>query len=213
MAFRIQARRGTAAEWESANPILLDGEWAIEKDTRKIKVGDGVTPWEDLTYFTQGEKGEKGDTGNSIQFIWNGTQLGIKVEGDIEYIFRELQGHQGEQGLQGASIVSVNFDNDDIVFIRDDIQEVVLKNAKTILKGEKGDIGPQGKAGIYIGEIQPLDPSIIWVDTSEESPVIDVENRLNLLESVRIHDDIIEPEDTKFWYDASDVAKVVRRGD
>lgn len=198
MAFRIQARRGTAAEWESANPILLDGEWAIEKDTRKIKVGDGVTPWEDLTYFTQGEKGEKGDTGNSIQFIWNGTQLGIKVEGDIEYIFRELQGHQGEQGLQGASIVSVNFDNDDIVFIRDDIQEVVLKNAKTILKGEKGDKGNSilfNWDGMKLGVKIEGDDEFIYTD----------------LEGARIYIGETMPDDTNFWYDPSDESEVVRR--
>ena len=50
MASRIQVRRGTAAEWASANPILADGELAAEKDTRKLKLGDGVTTWNLLPY-------------------------------------------------------------------------------------------------------------------------------------------------------------------
>ncbi len=63
MAFRIQTRRGTASEWTAANPVLLDGEWAVESDTRKFKIGDGITPWNDLLYVTQGEQGPEGPEG------------------------------------------------------------------------------------------------------------------------------------------------------
>ena len=48
MAIQIQLRRGLASEWTSANPILADGEVGYEKDTRKEKVGDGVTAWTSL---------------------------------------------------------------------------------------------------------------------------------------------------------------------
>lgn len=48
MSVQIQLRRGTAAQWASANPVLADGEPAIETDTRVYKIGDGVTPWRDL---------------------------------------------------------------------------------------------------------------------------------------------------------------------
>ena len=50
----IKLRRGTAAEWSAANPILADGEPGYEKDTRKEKRGDGVTHWIDLPYLTTG---------------------------------------------------------------------------------------------------------------------------------------------------------------
>lgn len=40
----------TAAEWTANNPILQLGELGSEKDTNKIKVGDGVTAWNDLPY-------------------------------------------------------------------------------------------------------------------------------------------------------------------
>lgn len=46
----IQIRRGTSAEWNEANPVLSAGEPGLETDTRKIKHGDGVTPWFDLPY-------------------------------------------------------------------------------------------------------------------------------------------------------------------
>lgn len=47
----IRIRRGTKAEWIAKNPILDSGEPGFEHDTRKIKIGDGVTPWNDLAYI------------------------------------------------------------------------------------------------------------------------------------------------------------------
>ena len=43
MPVKIQIRNGTAAEWTTANPVLLLGEMGIENDTTKMKVGNGVT--------------------------------------------------------------------------------------------------------------------------------------------------------------------------
>lgn len=47
---RFQHRRGLAAQWAAQNPVLLDGEWGYEKDTRLFKVGDGATKWNALPY-------------------------------------------------------------------------------------------------------------------------------------------------------------------
>jgi|694.fasta_scaffold58838_2 hypothetical protein len=51
MATRMQQRRGTAAQWTAANPILAAGEIGFETDTNKFKVGDGTNTWSNLTYF------------------------------------------------------------------------------------------------------------------------------------------------------------------
>ena len=50
MANRIQLRRGGAQEWANANPTLAQGEIGIELDTTRIKIGDGVSAWNTLTY-------------------------------------------------------------------------------------------------------------------------------------------------------------------
>ncbi len=50
MAIKIQARRGTAAQWTSTNPTLSAGEFGFETDTLKLKVGDGSTAWTSLAY-------------------------------------------------------------------------------------------------------------------------------------------------------------------
>lgn len=55
MATRMQQRRGTAAQWTSANPILAAGEIGFETDTTKFKIGDGVNHWADLVYYASAQ--------------------------------------------------------------------------------------------------------------------------------------------------------------
>lgn len=50
----IQLRRGTAAAWEAANPVLASGEQGYETDTRRLKIGDGTTAYNDLPYSVGG---------------------------------------------------------------------------------------------------------------------------------------------------------------
>ncbi len=50
MSATIQIRRGSAAEWVAANPVLADGEQGFETDTHLHKVGDGVADWVNLEY-------------------------------------------------------------------------------------------------------------------------------------------------------------------
>ena len=47
----MQQRRGTAAQWTSANPILAAGEIGFETDTGKFKMGNGSSAWSALSYF------------------------------------------------------------------------------------------------------------------------------------------------------------------
>ena len=68
MAIQIQFRRGTAAEWTSVDPILAEAEMGIELDTGLFKIGNGLDPWNQLSYgglrgFT-GSVGFAGSIGN-----------------------------------------------------------------------------------------------------------------------------------------------------
>jgi hypothetical protein len=47
---QIQIRRGTAAQWTSTNPTLAAGEFGLETDTLKVKIGNGSTAWTSLAY-------------------------------------------------------------------------------------------------------------------------------------------------------------------
>ena len=47
----MQQRRGTAAQWTAANPVLAAGEIGFETDTNKFKMGNGSSAWSALQYF------------------------------------------------------------------------------------------------------------------------------------------------------------------
>lgn len=53
----IRRRRGTAAEWALANPVLMLAEYGVEIDTALGKMGDGSTLWNDLDYLPGGPPG------------------------------------------------------------------------------------------------------------------------------------------------------------
>ena len=46
----ILIRNDTAANWTAANPVLSKGEFGVEIETKKFKIGDGVTTWSQLVY-------------------------------------------------------------------------------------------------------------------------------------------------------------------
>jgi hypothetical protein len=72
MATRMQQRRGTASQWVSSNdgdgPILNAGEIGWESDTNKFKIGDGVSYWADLDYFSDVNSTINPAFGTSIVF-------------------------------------------------------------------------------------------------------------------------------------------------
>jgi hypothetical protein len=72
MATRMQQRRGTASQWISSNagdgPILNAGEIGWESDTNKFKIGDGVSYWANLDYFSDINSTVNPAFGSSITF-------------------------------------------------------------------------------------------------------------------------------------------------
>ena len=49
----IQFKRGIASRWAELNPVLQAGEPGFVTDENRLKIGDGITAWNDLPY--QGE--------------------------------------------------------------------------------------------------------------------------------------------------------------
>lgn len=47
----FKLKRGTAARWAEVNPILAQGEPGFVYDANRLKIGDGITPWNDLPYI------------------------------------------------------------------------------------------------------------------------------------------------------------------
>ena len=93
MAVRILFRCGTEAEWAAANPILHVGEQGVVLDAAGLgpqsKLGDGITRWVDLPWMHRGPQGV------GMEFAWDGTRLGVRVQGAVTYTYSDLVGAPG----------------------------------------------------------------------------------------------------------------------
>lgn len=77
----ILLRRGLSQTWEEKNPVLAYGEPGYEKDTNRLKIGDGTTAWNNLPYVLATAdalvfKGTLGETGTVISLPTNNYKAG-----------------------------------------------------------------------------------------------------------------------------------------
>lgn len=47
-------RQDTAVNWTAKNPVLKSGEWGYDTTNKIVKLGDGVTAWNNLEQFGGG---------------------------------------------------------------------------------------------------------------------------------------------------------------
>lgn len=73
----FKLKRGTSSRWAEVNPILQQGEPGFIIDENRLKIGDGVTAWNDLPYLDN----EQLLADNETIIIENNT---IKLKGFIE---------------------------------------------------------------------------------------------------------------------------------
>jgi len=84
----IQFRRDTATNWLIANPVLLSGELGYDTTNRKIKIGNGVTPWALLPYLCAPCDGlppidGSGSLGSGSGSLGSGSGSGSRPSGSI----------------------------------------------------------------------------------------------------------------------------------
>ena len=58
MAVKVQFRRDTAANWESNNTVLSQGELGLDTTNQRFKIGDGVTAWNSIEFSQYTNKAE-----------------------------------------------------------------------------------------------------------------------------------------------------------
>lgn len=89
---QIQLRRGTAAQWTAANPVLAAGEVGVETDTVRFKIGTGSTAWETLPYVENVGGAAVGDTvvqaSTSSAFPGTGSADKLYVAKDTGDVYR-----------------------------------------------------------------------------------------------------------------------------
>ena len=79
----IKFRRGTNADWEFTNPILNEGEPGFAIDTNVLKIGDGVTPWNNLPLC--------GASGSEKEVFNANTHLDFPTLGDVNVIYKAYE--------------------------------------------------------------------------------------------------------------------------
>ena len=85
---RIQLRNDTAENWNTKNPVLLEGEMGVETDTGKTKIGNGTDNWTTLKYSGVDEDTIKGIIDKNRD---NFTPVeATKEESDIQALAREI---------------------------------------------------------------------------------------------------------------------------
>ena len=136
----------------------------VFSDGNSIEINDGLT-------------GADGENGKSLEFIWDGTRLGIRIEGETNYQYSDLKGNDGreielrktenyiqwkyidEEENSWRNLIEVNsiigtdgVDGKSLEFNWDGTNLGIRKEGETEyqyvnLKGEKGDIGLTGEDG------------------------------------------------------------------
>jgi hypothetical protein len=122
---QIQIRRGTAAQWTSANPTLGSGEFGYETDTGKFKIGDGSTAWNSLGYKASG----------TVTSITAGTGLSggtITTSGTIA-IDSTVATLTGTQTLTNKTATG-------LIYTQTLLTPSFTTNAYTLVLGDQGDI-------------------------------------------------------------------------
>lgn len=109
-------RRGTAAEWLAANPVLAAGEIGIELGTPlKMKLGDGSTVWAGLPYEGGPGSGSDGTVCLIDSIVTSGSAASITFA-SIPNNFRDLKivlcGRDNDATVENAPVhIQCNGDN------------------------------------------------------------------------------------------------------
>jgi len=138
--YKIKLRGDTKARWESANPVLALREVGLETDTKKLKIGDGISVYSALMY-----------AGGNIQSLVEGEGITIDYTDPANPIISSTGG--------GGGVV---YDVYDDVFIETTILPFRADDAR-ILRGVR-----DANAGSILDTMfsDNLDPITEWYDTN-----------------------------------------------
>ena len=164
----LQFKRGTSSAFRRVNPILLNGEPAFEWDTKRLKVGDGETRYNNLRYVNDYDKPEDGksayqlwidcgnsgsvddflesligEPGKSTYEIW----LSLGNEGTLEDFLDDIHGKPGVDG-DSAYVCWIKAGNQGS--IEDFFNDITGKSAYEIWLG----LGNEGSEQDFINSLK-----------------------------------------------------------
>ena len=112
MAQQIQFRRGTSAEWASANPILAQGGIGVDLNGNRFKIGTGLTSWNNLDYTAVFDVVVQSPTAPIVYptFANNSgtTSVGIATSGSTSVVYIPSTGNLGIGTTNATSKLTVS---------------------------------------------------------------------------------------------------------
>ncbi len=172
MAYTIKVTRATAARWLELDPVLAAGEPGFEKDTNKLKIGDGTTAWSLLAYVAGGSSGggtiwlegsgvPDNGTGTEGSYYINTLNGDVYIKGPSVWSFllniKGADGADGSDGVDGINWYSGTVDPttqgiDGELYLNTTSCDVFKKISGTWalqvnIKGVTGDPGTDGTNG------------------------------------------------------------------
>jgi hypothetical protein len=177
----IKLRRGTQAQWTATNPVLAEGEFGAETDTRKFKIGNGVTAWNSLQYWGSSGGGgatdfiDLGDVPASYSGQ-GGKYVKVKSTADgLEFGTLTIAAGDLPSGIDAAKIANGTVSNTEFQYLNGvtaPIQNALdfLTANKVPYSGASGDVN-LGEYGAQIGNLEfdntptntpTTDGSVFW---------------------------------------------------
>jgi hypothetical protein len=152
----LRLRRGTAAEWTASLPqpngeVLRLGEPGYEKDTGKLKIGDGINGWNDLPYFADGAtiSIEQIQDDLATSFLVAGTGIVLDYNDGDDTLTISSTGAGGGSGV-ATSITTINLHNGGVQ--NAEIFQFTDKNYQSVITGPTPDEGNSAQRIIIQGQ-------------------------------------------------------------
>ena len=142
----FQLKRGLAERWVAVNPILQPGEPGFELDTNKLKIGDGITPWNDLPYQGEVLFYTKQEMDDIISHIEESRVQGIRING----VELPLDEGMADLPMSGANVFGVSSVDDESLTSNDGRLSIKSVSTDLFVQGEKEIILSGGTASVNV---------------------------------------------------------------
>ncbi len=181
----IQIKRGTAADWLAANPVLALGELGLETDTNKLKAGNGTSSWYELQYIA----GSGGGGGGAV------TSVNAKT-GDVVLVKADLglsdvdNTSDAAKPISAATQIALDGKVDDA--------ELVALDAKVDTKAAQTDLDAlAGRVGTNEGDISTKIGAVVEDTTPQLGGDLDVQNFIisSSVDDVQFASDVVPLQD------------------
>ena len=181
---KIIIRNDTAEVWTTKNSILSKGEFGVENDTNKFKIGDGSTAWNDLAYAGADQAAIENIIAQNRDSLYKYTRTDASqsdadaisaalggntaVQGDIVVITTTVDGNTYEQsafmydGTQWAAMTG-KVDADKVILQNDitmagnytQVGNLTKEQTKTATFATKGKSVAEALTEIFSKRLQP----------------------------------------------------------